>query len=460
MSARILLADDDASLRLVLSQALTREGYGVRATASLSTLAKMVRDGEGDLVISDVYMGDDCLFDVLPSMRAARPELPVIVMSGQSTVMTAVSAAGAGAYDYVPKPFDLDDLIDAARRALTKGPEGKARALAAAAEREERLPLIGRSAAMQDVYRIMARSAATDMIVLIEGETGVGKETAARAIHQFSRRKAGPFVRLSLVGAPPSVSADALFGADGEANRAIGGTLFIDDVDSLSGEGQAALERFLDRRNHGGVGDLRVLAASSRPLGVMSLEGTFRPDLYYRLAIVTLRIPPLRERLEDVGDLARAFLVRAKREGLPEKGIDSSAIELLKTHNWPGNVRELENLLHRAAALRPEPMISAREIAQEMISVRQDSVQAPAGGETFEDVLRPHLSAMLASVGSGGEPTGVYDRVLHAIERPLIELALQGTRGNQIKAAAILGINRNTLRKKIQVLAIRTGSDD
>lgn len=460
MSARILLADDDASLRLVLSQALTREGYGVRATASLATLAKMVRDGEGDLVISDVYMGDDCLFDVLPGLRAARPDLPVIVMSGQSTVMTAVSAAGAGAYDYVPKPFDLDDLIEATRRALTKGPEGKARAAVAAAEREERLPLIGRSAAMQDVYRIMARSAATDMIVLIEGETGVGKEAAARAIHQFSRRKAGPFVRLSLMGAPPAAAADALFGADGEAARAQGGTLFIDDVDSLSGEGQAALERFLDRRSNGGVGDVRVLAASSRPLGVMSLEGAFRPDLYYRLAIVTLRIPPLRERLEDVGDLARAFLVRARRDGLPEKGIDGSAIELLKTHTWPGNVRELENLLHRAAALRPEPLISGREIAQEMVSLRQAASPAAAAGQTFDDVLRPHLSALLASASAGAEGEGVYDQVLQAIERPLIELALQGTRGNQIKAAAILGINRNTLRKKIQMLGIRAGSDD
>lgn len=454
MSQSILLADDDASLRLVLSQALTREGYGVRATASLATLARMVRDGEGDLVISDVYMGDDCLFDVLPGLRTARPDLPVIVMSGQSTVMTAVSAAGAGAYDYVPKPFDLDDLIEAVRRALSKGREAKARAQAAAAEREERLPLIGRSAAMQDVYRIMARSAATDMIVLIEGETGVGKEAAARAIHQFSRRKNGPFVRLSLVGAPPSAAADALFGADGEAARANGGTLFIDDVDSLSAEGQAALGRFLDRRTNGGLGDLRVLAASSRPLGVMSLEGTFRPDLYYRLAIVTLRIPPLRERLEDIGDLARAFLLRARRDGLPETSIDASAIELLKTHNWPGNVRELENLLHRAAALRPEPMISAREIAHEMVTIRRDEGQVLADGENLEDLLKPHLSAMLAD----GE--GVYDRVLHAIEKPLIELALQGTRGNQIKAAAILGINRNTLRKKIQVLAIRTGSDD
>jgi two-component system nitrogen regulation response regulator GlnG len=460
MSARILLADDDSSLRLVLSQALSREGYAVRATASLATLAKMVRDGEGDLVISDVYMGDDCLFDVLPGLRAARPELPVIVMSGQSNVLTAVSAAGAGAYDYVPKPFDLDDLIGAARRALSRGPEAKARAQAAAAEREERLPLIGRSAAMQDVYRIMARSAATDMIVLIEGETGVGKEAAARAIHQFSRRKAGPFVRLSLMGAPPGAASEALFGADGEAARAAGGTLFVDDVDSLSPEGQAALERYLDARAAGASGDTRVLAASSRALGAMALEGTFRPDLYYRLAIVTLRIPPLRERLEDVGDLARAFLLRARREGLPEKTIDASAIELLKTHPWPGNVRELENLLHRAAALRPEPLIGGREIAQEMASLRVAVASPGAAAQSFDDMLRPHLAALLADASPAGEGEGVYDKALQAIEKPLIELALQGTRGNQIRAAAILGINRNTLRKKIQVLGIRAGSDD
>jgi two-component system nitrogen regulation response regulator GlnG len=457
MSARILLADDDASLRLVLSQALSREGYAVRATASLATLSKMVREGEGDLVISDVYMGDDCLFDALPGLRALRPELPVLVMSGQSTVLTAISAAGAGAYDYVPKPFDLDDLLEAVRRALSRGPEAKTRALVAAAEREERLPLIGRSTAMQDVYRIMARSAGTDMTVLIEGETGSGKEAAARAIHQFSRRKSQTFVRLGLAGAPGAAVTAALFNADGDAAQARGGTLFIDDVDALTADGQTALERYLDRRGPDGESDVRIIAASSRPLGVLSLEGGFRADLYYRLAIVTIRIPPLRERLEDVGDLARAFLVRARREGLPEKGIDASAIELLKTHNWPGNVRELENLLRRVAALRPEPLITAREIAGEMNALRIEKIAAPSGGETIEDVLKPRLAALLAS---GDAPSNVYDRAVEAVERPLIELALQATRGNQIRAAGLLGINRNTLRKKIQTLGIRTGADD
>ncbi|KAF0187340.1 MAG: sigma-54-dependent Fis family transcriptional regulator [Hyphomonadaceae bacterium] len=457
MSARILLADDDSSLRLVLSQALAREGYAVRATASLSTLAKMVRDGEGDLVISDVYMGDDCLFDVLPGLRAQRPELPVIVMSGQSTVLTAISAAGAGAYDYVPKPFDLDDLLEAVRRALTRGPEAKTRALAAAAEREERLPLIGRSAAMQDVYRIMARSAGTDMSVLIEGETGTGKEAAARAIHQFSKRKAGPFVRLSLAGAAGAAATEALFDAKGDAVQAVNGTLFIDDVDALTPDGQTALERFLDRRSEDHAGDARILCASSQPLGALALEGAFRPDLYYRLAIVTIRIPPLRERLEDVGDLARAFLVRAKREGLPEKCIDGSAIELLKTHSWPGNVRELENLLRRVAALRPEALITAREIVGELSAARVDAHPVGGSQETIEDLLKPRLAALLANAGP---EANVYDQAVAAVERPLIELALQATRGNQIKAAGILGINRNTLRKKLQALGIRAGAGD
>jgi two-component system, NtrC family, nitrogen regulation response regulator GlnG len=452
MSASILLADDDASLRLVLSQALMREGYTVRATASLATLTKMVRDGEGDLVISDVYLGDDCLFDVLAGLRAQRADLPVIVMSGQSTVLTAISAAGAGAYDYLPKPFDLDDLLDAVRRALMRGPEAKSHAQTAAAKREERLPLIGRSGGMQDVYRVIARSAGTDMSVLIEGETGTGKEAAARAIHQFSKYKSGPFVRSSLAGS----AADALFGPEGDAARAAGGTLFIDDVDALTPDGQAALERYVNQRGDAGGGS-RLLCASSRPLAGLALEGVFRPDLYYRLAIVTIRIPPLRERIEDIGDLARAFLVRARREGLPEKSIDGSAIELLKTHAWPGNVRELENLLRRVAALRPEPLITAREVIGELDAARVVTRHGGGSAETIEDILKPRLAALLANAGPNAN---VYDQAVEAVERPLIELALQATRGNQIKAAGILGINRNTLRKKLQTLGIRTGSGD
>src|SRR5215813_12138770 len=220
MNSTILLADDDTSLRFVLSQALTKEGFQVRATSNVATLSKWIRDGDGDLVLSDVYMGDECVFDSLPSLRAQRPSLPVIVMSAQSTVTTALSAAGAGAYDYIPKPFDLDDLMSAVRSALSRGPDAKARAQASKAEREERLPLIGRSPAMQDVYRIMARVAGTDLTVLIEGESGAGKERVARALHEFSRRASAPFVTISLAGATSARLETDLFGPEGKLAEA------------------------------------------------------------------------------------------------------------------------------------------------------------------------------------------------------------------------------------------------
>src|SRR5262249_9318999 len=203
-----------------LSQAMSKEGFQVRATSNVATLSKWVRDGEGDLVLSDVYMGDECVFDTLPSLRAARPQLPVIVMSAQSTVTTALSAAGAGAYDYVPKPFDLDDLMGAVRRALAGGPAAKSRAKASKAEKEERLPLIGRSPAMQEVYRVMARVAGTDLTVLLEGESGSGKERVARAIHDFSRRASAPFVAMSVAGASVGQLDRELFGPKGKLEEA------------------------------------------------------------------------------------------------------------------------------------------------------------------------------------------------------------------------------------------------
>ncbi|MBI3437674.1 MAG: sigma-54-dependent Fis family transcriptional regulator, partial [Proteobacteria bacterium] len=302
MNATILLAEDDASLRFVLSQALSKEGYTVRATASASALSKWVRDGEGSLVLSDVYIGDDNIFEALPRMRAVRPDLPIIVMSAQSTVATALSATTAGAYEYIPKPFDLDELLATVRRALDGGPDAKTRAQSSKAQKEEKLPLIGRSTAMQDVYRTMARVSGTNLTVLIEGESGTGKERVARALHDHSRR----------------------------------------------------------------ASDVRLIVSSQRNLASLVRQGLFRQDLFYRLNVVSIRLPPLRERLEDVDDIARAFLVRVRREGLPEKALDNAAIEKLKAHSYPGNVRELENLLRRAAALSPAPVITAGEIHREL----------------------------------------------------------------------------------------------
>ena len=460
MSARILLADDDASLRFVLSQALGKEGYAVRATGNVSTLAKWVREGEGDLVLSDVYMGDGCVFDALPSMRAARPTLPVIVMSAQSTVSTALSAAGSGAYDYVPKPFDLDDLMAAVRRALSGGPDAKTRAQTSKAEKEQNLPLIGRSPAMQDVYRVMARVAGADLTVLIEGESGTGKEKVARALHAHSRRANGAFVTVSLAGLDARQVDQDLFGPKGKFEQARGGTLFLEDLDELPTEAQTRLAGLLHLDDAEQRPNVRIIAATQRSLAALVRQGVFRQDLFYRLNVVTIRLPPLRERLDDVGDLARDFLLRAKREGLPEKSIDTAAIERLKAHSFPGNIRELENLLRRATALSPAPVITAREIGEELGVAARKNAEAEDKSDDFALAITRRLETEFAAAGHGLPEPGLYDRFLAEVERPLIAQALQATRGNQIRAAAILGINRNTLRKKIQALGLRTGRGD
>jgi two-component system nitrogen regulation response regulator GlnG len=458
MNARILLADDDASLRFVLSQALGKEGYAVRATGNVATLTKWVREGEGDLVLSDVYMGEECVFDAIPAMRAARPTLPVIVMSAQSTVATALSAAGAGAYDYVPKPFDLDDLMDAVRRALSGGPDAKTRAQVSKAQKDQSLPLIGRSPAMQDVYRVVARVAGADLTVLIEGESGTGKERVARALHEHSRRAGGPFVTVSLAGLDAKQVDRDLFGSDGKVAQARGGTLFLEDLDELPNDAQTRLAGLLHAEDPSVRPDVRIVAAAQRNLAALARQGVFRQDLFYLLNVVTIRLPPLRDRLDDVGDLARYFLVRAKREGLPEKSIDNAAIDRLKAHNFPGNVRELENLLRRAVALSPAPVITAREIGAELGAAARE--EAGETEEGFETALAQRVATEFAAASPGLPAPGLYDRLLAEVERPLIAQALQATGGNQIRAAGVLGINRNTLRKKIQMLGLRTGRGD
>ncbi|HVK81803.1 MAG TPA: sigma 54-interacting transcriptional regulator, partial [Verrucomicrobiae bacterium] len=343
--------------------------------------------------------------------------------------------------------------------ALTGGPDAKTRAQGAKAEKEEKLPLIGRAAAMQEVYRVMARVAGTDLTVLVEGESGTGKERVARAIHDHSRRASGPFVIVSLAGAAPAQIDQELFGPDGKFQQARNGTLFLEDVDELPSDAQTRLAGLLHSDDPNERPNVRLIAAAQRSLSSLARQGSFRQDLFYRLNVVAIRLPPLRERLEDVGDLARAFLVRAKREGLPEKQLDSSAIERLKAYDFPGNVRELENLLRRAAALSPASVITAREIGNEL-GVAAKEQAAEESGEGFEAAVSRRLASEFASASPDLPDAGLYDRLLAEVERPLIEQALQATRGNQIRAAAVLGINRNTLRKKIQTLGIKTGRGD
>ncbi len=462
-SKKILIADDDASIRLVLSQAFARLGYQVRATGNAATLLKWVSEGEGDLVITDVVMPDENVFDVLPRIRKERPKLPVIVMSAQNNLITAVNAAEVGAFDYIPKPFDLDDMTSAARRALSRPADPEAARAQARAVRDDRLPLIGRSGPMQEVYRTIARLVGADLTVLLSGESGTGKELVARALHDMGRRRDGKFVTINLAAVPRERVETELFGKQaGDCGKLIdadGGTLFLDEIGDMPLDAQTRLLRVIDgsepalnpktnRRPN-----VRIIAATNRDLRGLIQQGLFREDLFFRLNVAPLRLPPLRDRVDDIPDLARAFLLRANREGLPSKTIDAAALDRLKQHAWPGNVRELENLIRRICALYGEDLITARIVERELAD-QQPVAHGEEGPATLAQLVERKLSSYFADQPDGLPPAGLYDRVLEEVERPLIQLTLSATRGNQVRAAEILGLNRNTLRKKISDLGV------
>jgi two-component system, NtrC family, nitrogen regulation response regulator GlnG len=469
-SRTILIADDDRAIRTVLSQALGRSGYQVRATSSASTLWRWVEDGEGDLVITDVVMPDENGLDLVPRIKRIRPELRVVVMSAQSTFMTALKAAQRGAFEYLPKPFDLKELLSVVERAL-------ATPQAPAPQEEgddpaERLPLVGRSAAMQEIYRTVARLTTTDLTVMITGESGTGKELVARALHDYGRRRGGPFVAINMAAIPRELIESELFGHErgaftGALNRGIGrfeqaagGTLFLDEIGDMPPEAQTRLLRVLQEGEFTTVGgrnpikaNVRIVAATHRDLRQSIRQGLFREDLFYRLNVVPIRLPPLRERLEDIPLLARHFLDRAKNSGLPSKQLSLEAVDRLKQHSWPGNARELENLMRRLAALYPQETIDADAVGAELSEAEPPAESGAARGpETLEQAVERHLKAFVSAHKDGMPVRDLYDRVLAEVERPLLRLVLGATRGNQIKAAAMLGLNRNTLRKKIREL--------
>lgn len=467
----ILVADDDRAIRTVLSQALGRSGYQVRATSSASTLWRWVEDGEGDLVITDVVMPDENGLDLVPRIKRVRPELRVVVMSAQSTFATAVKATQRGAFEYLPKPFDLKELLAVVERALAAPPEPAA----PPEEGEgEKLPLVGRSAAMQEIYRTVARLTTTDLTVMITGESGTGKELVARALHDYGKRRTGPFVAINMAAIPRELIEADLFGHErgaftGALNRGIGrfeqaagGTLFLDEIGDMPPEAQTRLLRVLQEGEFTTVGgrqpikaNVRIVAATHRDLRQLIRQGLFREDLFYRLNVVPIRLPPLRERMEDIPLLARHFLDRARAAGLPGKQLSPEALDALKGHAWPGNARELENLMRRLAALYPQETIGADAVAAELAEAVQpagpDGQAAPA---TLEQAVERHLQNFMAAHKEGMPVRDLYERVLAEVERPLLRLALGATRGNQIKAAAMLGLNRNTLRKKIRELEL------
>ncbi len=468
----ILIAEDDNAIRTVVSRALSRQGFHVQATRAAATFWQWVEDGIGDAAIMDVMLPDENSLDILPQIRTRRPDLPIIVMSAQNTLLTAVRATERGAFEYLPKPFDIGTLIAAVQRALSST-EQRPTHDRVRLEGEENLPIIGRSPAMQEIYRILARLVGTDLTVLISGESGTGKELVAKALHDYGRRRHGPFVAVNMAAIPRELIESELFGHEkgaftgaaarkaGRFEQAEGGTLFLDEIGDMPLEAQTRLLRVLQQGEFMPVGareavraDVRILAASHRDLRALVAQGLFREDLFYRLNVVPIRLPALRERVEDIPALLEHFLAACHAQGLPLKSFDPAAIQALKAHRWPGNVRELENLVRRVVVLYSEDLIAGPLVEEELKEAQRPAASEGPADDSLAAMVARHVERRLVASVRVDDVSGLYLEVLQEIERPLISEILSATRGNQLRAASILGLNRNTLRKKIRDLDI------
>ena len=448
MDGTVLVADDDRTIRTVLTQALTRAGCRVHATSSLTTLMRWVEEGKGDLVISDVMMPDGNGIEMIPKIKNDRPGLPVIVVSAQNTIMTAIQAAEAEAYDYLPKPFDLPDLMKRANKALSTRTHRAAVTSEPAPTAEDDLPLVGRTPAMQALYRMIARVMNADLPVLIAGESGTGKSLIAKTMHDLSDRRSLPFVTAT------GADMETMDGPATVIARARGGSILFEELADLPLGAQARVVRMLDGFAEPAP---RILATSQQDLGIATEEGRFRADLFYRLGGVTLTVPPLRERVDDIPLLADHFLSKQVQGGFGLRRLGPEATELVRRYTWPGNVRQLENAMRRLAIMGGEAEIGRSEVEQALTA--QPAVeplrQEGTGGESLSASIGRHLRRTFDLHGGKLPPAGLYQRVLREMEAPLIEIALDATGGNQAKCADLLGINRNTLRKKITDLNIR-----
>ena len=458
---QILLVEDDPSIATVVIAALEEEKLEVTHCTSIEARDEALSQHRFSVMLTDIMLTDGDGIESLPAVQQAHADMPVIILSAQNTLDTAVRASETGAFEYFPKPFDLEELVRAVSQAIASNPDASLNP----EDSSDGLPLVGRSQAMQGVYRMITRVLNNDLTVLVLGESGTGKELVAEAIHQLGHRKTGPFVAVNAAAIPADLIESELFGhekgaftgavsqAIGKFEQANGGTLFLDEIGDMPLEAQTRLLRALQSgriRRVGGrqdIGvDVRIVAATNRDLQPMIAAGTFREDLFYRLNVVPIQLPALRERRDDIGALANHFLKSATNEGLPLRQIDSDGLALLQTHDWPGNVRELRNTVYRLIVLARDETIDRKGVEQvlgEVIAMRDPEI-----GNELTPVLRAWLEAQHPPDGT------IYHAVQAAFERPLFEWSLQQTEGNQVKAARQLGINRNTLRKRIMDLGI------
>lgn len=450
MDGTVIVADDDRTIRTVLTQALTRAGCKVHSTGSVSTLWRWIEEGIGDAVISDVMMPDGNGLDLLPQIHRKRPNLPVIIISAQNTVMTAIKASEHGAYDYLPKPFDLKELLSKVSRALSQTNQ-PVMAVTPNISDGLNIPLVGSSPAMQDVYRIVARILNTDLNVMITGESGTGKNLLAKTLHRLGHRATLPLVTLSAASATVELIEQILLD---ENKTRKGATVYLDEIAEMLPETQL---RLLDLMQSVPVQDknLRFISSTQKPLENLVNEGIFREDLFYRLNVMPFSLPPLRDRMDDVSDLTHHFLQKIAASGQPHKSITNSAIKLMRAALWPGNVRELHNFVQRISVLCPEDEITDVFVDQALkLAPKAKDENVPINGNKLSTSVEMHLKRYFDLHENQLPPPGLYHRILREIELPLIALSLSATRGNQIKAAELLGLNRNTLRKKIHDLDI------
>ena len=460
----VLLVEDDLSIAIVITAALEAEGFEVTRCDSIAERDRLLAQRRYDALVTDVMLTDGDGIETLGTVRALHPAMPIIILSAQNTLDTAVRASDTGAFEYFPKPFDIDELARTVRQAVGSGSG------AGADEEEEApaqgLPLVGRSAPMQAVYRMITRVLRNDLTVLILGESGTGKELVAEAIHQLGHRREGPFVAVNTAAIPADLIESELFGHEkgaftgavarhvGKFEQAAGGTLFLDEIGDMPMQAQTRLLRALQSGSIRRVGgreevriDTRIVAATNKDLEPLIAAGQFREDLYYRLNVVPIHLPALRERPDDIEALARHFLALAAAEGLPRRQLGPDAVELLARQPWRGNVRELRNFIYRLALLAREDTVDAAAL-EPLLAQAAKAEPVPGEGPALDQAVSRWLA------DNRPVPGTVYDTALAAFERPLFEDILRQTGGNQLRAAQVLGINRNTLRKRLSELSI------
>jgi len=473
----ILVAEDDVSIRTVLSTQLENK-HELKLTDNCAQLWNWVSDGLGDLIILDVIMPDENGLDLIPKIKEIRPDIKIIIISAQNTILTAMQAIEKGAYEYLAKPFDIIELNKIIETAFTDN-DKYSNTYKIKEKKNENIdiPIIGSSHLMQKVFKSVAKLVNTNLTVMIFGESGTGKELIAKILHEHGKRKNRPFIAINMAALPKELIESELFGHEkgsftgaftrksGKFEEAEGGTLFLDEIGDMPYEAQTRLLRVIQEGEFNRVGghekiktNVRIITATHRNLGELVKNGEFREDLFYRLNVFPINLPPLRLRFSDLNELVHYFLNKIFKEGLDKKSISEEAINELKNYKWPGNIRELENFIRRLVVLIPSKKITYSDIIKNLsktdLLVKEINPSSNPEKMSLGMSVEEHLQKFFKIHRDKLPSSGLYSRIIKEVERPLIAICLTATKGNQIKASKLLGLNRNTLRKKIKELKI------